>query len=130
MSERLRRAIGNSSPTELAPAKNIGDQLRELAEPCDRSEKIHSIIERAARRCDIPKWRVFNLWYGKASRISDEERVQVASALEKKRREDAKRELHDLKLRIAALESRMRQADPDFFSVDLDGLGEAMRRPG
>jgi hypothetical protein len=106
---------------------NLAVSLRELAEPIGRDEKIHNIIARAARLSGIKKWRAFNIWYGKAANIRAEEIERVASALEKKRREAARNELHELRTRLARLESLLVQSDPDFHRPTIAAVRSARR---
>lgn len=73
MSTRSPDPIGSS-------AKNIGSDLRELAEPATRDEKVRSIIDRAARRAGLSYWRAYNIWFGKARRIEPEEREAIKAA--------------------------------------------------
>lgn len=108
-------------------AKNVGSQLRELAEPVERGEKIEVVIDRAAGLAGLDYWRAFNIWYGKARRVEQHETDAVAAALQKKNRQDVRHELHELTTRIALLESRLRQTDPDFYEPDIDRLGAAVR---
>lgn len=89
-------------------------QLRELAEPWAGGEKIKVVIGRAARACGLSYWRAFDIWYGKARRIEQFERDAIAEALDKKTREAARNEFHELRTRLARLESLLVQTDPDF----------------
>ena len=80
----------------------------------ERGEKIRPIIERAAHRAGLSYWRAFNIWFGKARRIDEAERVRIAEALEHKRKEATRNELHELRLRIVRLEAILARTDPDF----------------
>lgn len=95
-------------------ANSVGSHLRELAEPTQRGEKIQQIIERAAHRAGLSYWRAYNIWFGKARRIEDVERARIADALEKKRKEATRNELHELRLRILRLEAILARTDSDF----------------
>ena len=112
------------------PIKDLADDLRRLAAPIVRSEKMSAAIERAARLAGLPAWRVFNIWYGKAKRVEEAERAAVKAALDKKIREAARNEFHELKTRLAILESRLNQIDPDFHRPAIDAAREQMRRLG
>src|SRR5262245_53328414 len=92
----------------------IAQSLRELAEPWPSGSKVKSAIDRAAQAAGLTYWRAFDIWYGKARQIRDFEIEAVATALEKKQREAARNEFHELKTRLAILESRLNQIDPDF----------------
>jgi hypothetical protein len=96
--------------------------LRELAAPIPRDEKIMVAIERAARRAGMPIWRTFNIWYGKATTLRPEEYAAVAAALAEKKRLETRNEFHDLKTRLAILESRLTQIDPDFHREEIDQI--------
>jgi hypothetical protein len=72
------------------------------------------MIDRAARRAGLSYWRAFDIWYGKARRIEQAERASIAEALEHKRKEATRNELHELRLRLARLEAILAGKDPDF----------------
>lgn len=121
MAEHSPQSVG--SDTRTLP-KSLGAASSALQELSDRKigEPVKTAIDRAAKRAGLPYWRAFDLWYGKARRLEIFEADQLADALDKKRREDARNELRNLKLRIAALESRMAQTDADFHRADIDAL--------
>lgn len=96
--------------------------LRELSEPWPSGGRVKAAIDRAARRAGLSYWRAFDIWYGKARRIEDFERVQIAEAVETKRKEAARNELHELKTRLARLESLLVQTDPDFHGESVAAL--------
>lgn len=110
--------------------RGLADDLRELAAPIERSEKMSEAVRRAARMAGLAPWRIFNIWYGKARRVDEAERQAIAVALDKKRREAARNEFHELKTRLAVLESRLAQIDPDFHRPTIDQTREQMRRLG
>jgi hypothetical protein len=87
--------------------------LRELAEPSVRGDRVKAAIERAARLTGLSYWRAFDIWYGKARRIEEAERARIAEAVEQKRRAAARHELHELRTRIAKLETLFAQAGAD-----------------
>lgn len=97
----------------------ISAALRELSEPWEMGDKIKSAIDRAARRAGLNFWRASDLWYGKAHRAEQFEIDAVATALEKKRKEAARNELHELRARLARFESLLAQSDPDFFRPEI-----------
>lgn len=107
MSAALPGSIGSA-------ANSVGSFLRELAEPMERGEKIRPIIERAARRAGLSYWRTYNIWYRKAGRVSEAERARIAEALEHKRKEATRNELHELRLRLVRLEAILARTDTDF----------------
>lgn len=102
---------------------DVSTDLRELSQPWEMGDKIKAAIERAARRAGLPYWRTFDIWYGKARRIEDFERAQITQALRKKRREAARNELHELRVRLARLESLLARDDQGF-----DRAGPALDR--
>jgi hypothetical protein len=121
------RAASNSalgSATRTLP-KSLGDAsagLRELAEPWPSGSYAKQAVDRAAKRAGLKYWRAFDLWYRKARRVEDYELEAIASAIDKKRREAARNELHNLKTRIALLEARLAQADSEFHRETTDSF--------
>jgi hypothetical protein len=97
---------GVGSDTRTFPI-SLGDAQVALKELAARQpgDAVKRAIENAAKRAGLSYWRAFDLWYGKARRIEDFERVQIATAIARKREQDARAELHDLRLRLTRLES-------------------------
>jgi hypothetical protein len=106
------------------------DNLKQLAEPFTRGDKIKSMIDRAARRAGLSYWRAFDLWYAKARRIEPYETAAIESALDSKRKEEARNEFHELKIRLARLESRLVQTDAEFHRETISALRNAVRGRG
>jgi hypothetical protein len=102
--------------------------LRELAKPWAGGERIKAVIDRAARRAGLSYWRAFDIWYRKARRVEDFECDAIADAVAKKREEEARNELHELRMRITRLEARMAATDPDFFRPEIDASRYLVRR--
>lgn len=120
-----------SSPNQLGEEiPKVSEMLREIAAPIEPGEKIHPIIERVARRCGIAKWRMFDIWYGKARFVTDEEIEQIATATEVKRREAVRNEARELRLRIERMEARLAQTDADFHRENISALRLALRGRG
>jgi hypothetical protein len=88
--------------------------LRDLAEPWPPGDRTKAAIARAAKRAGLSYWRAFDIWYGKARRVEDAEQARIAEALDQRRREAARHELHELRIRIERLEALMARTDPDF----------------
>lgn len=109
---------------------DYADNLRKLAEPSMRGDRVKVAIERAARLSGLSYWRTFDLWYRKARRVEDFEIAAISEALRRKTRLDTRNELSQLRLRIEALEARYAKCDQDFHEPDIDGLGEILRSPG
>lgn len=107
---------------------DIAASLRDLAgEPL---RPVEAAIVRAARAAGLDYWRTFDLWYRKARRVEDYERDAVAAALDKKRREAARNEFHELKTRLAILESRLARVDEDFHREDTAQIRQQIRGLG
>lgn len=97
--------------------------LQELAEPRPVGDTVQSAIVRAARVTGIPYPRTFNIWYRRARRIDAHEAEQINEALRLKREKAVANEYHDLKARLAKLESRLLvQGNPN---VDREIAGPA-----
>jgi hypothetical protein len=114
--------VGSSENRDLAA------ELRHLASPIERGEKVPVAIDRARKAASLPYWRCWNIWYGKARHIAPEEYAAVAAALEKKRRDDNRAELQQLWTRLVRLESALAQTDPDFHRPSIDALRNARRQ--
>lgn len=85
------------------------DALKELAEPRPSGDLIKRAIERAARLVGLEYWRTFDIWYGKARCIDAHEALKIEQALQNKREEEARNEIHDLRTRLLKMESRLAQ---------------------
>jgi hypothetical protein len=127
----MRRGWSSDVGSEMGTLPNsLGEHLRELAEPYPPGDRIKAAIDRAARRIGLTYWRTFDLWYGKARRVEPHEQLAIAEALERKRREAARNELHELQIRIARLEARLAQTDAEFHRVDIEALRRGARPRG
>ena len=112
MSNASHAGVG-STPNKLgSPA----DGLKELADR-KAGEPIKTAVDRAAHRCGLSYWRAFDIWYGKARRIEESERASIAEALVQYRRKDIRNEVHELRLRLAAIEARLAAQDTTFDSA-------------
>ena len=83
------------------------DALKELAEPRLVGDLVKAAIGRAARITGRTYTRAFDVWYGKARRIDAEEAQRIEQALQSKREEEARNEIHDLRTRLLKMESRL-----------------------
>jgi hypothetical protein len=108
--------------------KACADALRELSQPCPPGDRVKAAINRAARICSLSYWRTFNLWYRKARRIDAHEAFQISEALRLKREKEARDEYQELRVRLARLESKLVQKDPDFHRADFDPLRSRLPR--
>ncbi len=104
--------------------------LRELSEPWPSGEYVKSAIGRAAKLAKLPYWRTFDLWYRKARRIEHYEIEQIQEALRIKNERAARNDLHELKTRLAILESRLNAGDADFHRPMSDLVGQQLRPVG
>lgn len=129
MTQTSDRNVGSTlrtCPNSLG-ADEVAAALHDLADPRPRGDRIKSAIERAAKRAGLSYWRTFDLWYGKARRIEQFECDAITDALKAKRDQETRNELHDLRLRLARLETILVQTDPDFHRPTLDALGSPLR---
>lgn len=81
--------------------------LKELAEPRPIGDSVKAAIVRVSRITGIPYPRTFNVWYERARRIDAHEAQQIEKALQSKREEEARNEIHDLRTRLLKMESRL-----------------------
>ena len=84
--------------------------LRELSLPWIAGDKVKAQIARAAKSAGLSYWRAFDIWYGKARRIPESERRRIAEAVEHKRKQAARNEMHELRLRVARIEVLLERA--------------------
>jgi len=87
--------------------------LKELAEPRPVGDTIPQAIVRACRATGIEYARAFNIWYRRARRIDAHEAQAIQAALDQKREEKARNELHDLRTRLLKIESRLAAENAD-----------------
>ena len=109
---------------------DVSASLRALSEPWERGDKIKAAIARSARAADLPYWRAFDIWYGKARRIEPEETARIEAALQRKSEEHARNELHELRTRLIRLEALLVSTDPDFHRPTINQTREALRDMG
>lgn len=104
--------------------------LRELAGAGTRGDRTKAAIQRAARIVGLNYSRAFEIWYGRARRIEQYEREKISEALDRKRREHARNEFHELQTRLARLEARLSRTDEDFHRETIDSVREQARGLG
>lgn len=128
--------MSTACPPTIGSAPNFVGSLHELADWTIDSRNVKGAIERAARRIGLSYWRTFDIWYGKARRIEPAERAAIATALDRKRQEAARNELHELRVRLARLEALLAQTDESFHRPEIDAaramggtLGHGPARP-
>ena len=129
MSIHCESNVGSATRT-CPKVLGASSALKELAEPFTRGDKIKAMIARAARRAGLSYWRAFDLWYAKARRVEPYETAAIESALDSKRKEEARNEFRELKVRLARLESRLVQTDEDFHRVDIHALRGGLPKRG
>lgn len=122
-------AVEHGTLGDVPNRLGAADALKELADHKPGVGYTKQAIDRAARRAGLSYWRTFDLWYGKA-RAKPDECDAIAEALDRKRREAARNELHDLQIRIARLEARLAASDPDFHRPSIDGLRQSFGLDG
>ena len=86
---------------------NFSEALKELSQPWAEGDKLKRKVERAARAAGLHYWRAWDIWYGKARRIDAHEAAQINEALRLKREKAVANEYHDLRARLAKLESTL-----------------------
>lgn len=116
--------------------KNIKDEIRLVAEPVNRGEKIHDAIARAARRVKVAGLngdleslsfsRAYEIWYGRA-RVEPREDQAIRQEADKRRREIVRDQIHSFKTSLALMEARLASVDADFHSETIDALCELSR---
>jgi hypothetical protein len=126
MTGTMQGTVG-SSPKALG---RVSEALKFLADHKPGVGYTKQAIERAAKRAGLSYWRAFDLWYCKARRVEQFEIDAIADAVEQKRREAERNEIHDLKRRLAMVESRLVQTDQDFHREDIAAFGFALSTPG
>ena len=114
------------SPSLLPDGSNpVGTamyMLKEIGGP----GPIKSAIFRAAKLTGLPYGRVWNVWYGKARRIEDHEFQKITTAWGSAD-ERARRDLIELKSKIARLEARLAMADARIRSPHIAFYRGALR---
>ena len=109
---------------------SCAEALRELSQPWPPGDRVKTAISRAASLAGLAYWRAFDIWYDKAHRVDEIERDAIADALEKKRDEAARNEFHELKLRLARLESLFAQTDSKTHRPRIDLVSRPVRCGG
>lgn len=127
MSFLFAGAVG-SSPNFVGKDE-MAAALRELSQPSPEGDRVKQAISRAAKLCGLDYWRAFDIYYRKARRIDAHEAAQIHEALRIKREKAVANEYHDLKTRLAKLESALLvQANPNVHRETSDQAGFGVRR--
>jgi hypothetical protein len=111
----------------VSELSSVRAALHELAEPRPVGDFVKQAIARAARLAGLSYTRCFDLWYGKARRIEEDEQERIAEAVMKKRSVEAKNEIHALRLTIERHEILIRRALQD---IDRIGLAHDRAKSG
>jgi hypothetical protein len=125
--------LGSALPNDEGFPKDIGTPLEKAAESLKylagtiQAGETKDAITRAAKLAGLGYWRAFDLWYGKARRVEQFELDQIGDAVARKGREDDRRELHELQIRLVRLEARLAAGDASFHRPFLDGMGQASK---
>ena len=104
------------------------DALKELAEPRPVGDLVKAAIGRAARITGLTYTRAFDVWYGKARRIDADEAGRIEQALQHKREEEARNEIHDLRTRLLKMESRLAAEAANSGRTGLGLVRQRLRR--
>lgn len=116
-----------SSPNFVG--SEFSDALKELSKPAPDDDRVKRAIDRAARACGLDYWRAWDIWYRKARRIDAHEAAKINEALRIKREKAVANEYHDLKTRLAKLESALLiQANPNVHREVSSPAGFGLRR--
>jgi hypothetical protein len=103
------------------------DALRELSEPRPGGDLVKRAIERAARITGLTYTRTWDIWYGKARRIDADEAERISAALQLKREDEARNEIHDLRTRLLKMESRLAAEAANRDRPVLGGVRQRLR---
>lgn len=103
--------------------------LEYLVELADRKpgESVKTAINNASKRAGLSYSRTFDIWYRKARRIEQFEQDIIAEAVTKFRRDLARNEFHELRTRMARLESLLAQSDPDFHRETIEQVRSQLK---
>ncbi len=102
--------------------------LKELAGPRLAGDPIKVVIDRLSRQTGLGYSRTYEIWYGRVPRLDQSEKIQIADALEKKRRLVARNELAELRARLSRLEAMLSRTDPDFHCEAIAALRDSSVR--
>ena len=106
----------------LVEAQNL---VRKVAEPVPAGDSVKAAIGRASRRLRWNFNRTKSLWYADPrTKVSGDELNELRNAA----KQTAGAAGDDLMARLAFIEERLRQIDPDFFGPEIDTLGRVAGR--
>lgn len=129
----MRQSVGaeawehNENPPNFVGS--LETALEYLVELADRKpgESVKTAINNASKRAGLSYSRTFDIWYRKARRIEQFEQDIIAEAVTKFRRDLARNEFHELRTRMARLESLLAQSDPDFHRETIEQVRSQLK---
>lgn len=74
-------ATGECEPRSDFCYPELMAALRRISEPNKIGTKTSEAIDRTAERVGLPRWRIFDIWYGKARRVEVAEALAIQRAL-------------------------------------------------
>ena len=125
MSEFPLKSSENERVVFMSAVAEAASLLRTIAEPRTADDSVNALIVRAARRVGFGFERAKSLWYGEARRVDAEEMDTlraVAAARAARQEAEAIHDRQRLVERIAVIEARLAQIDPDFHGEDVAAL--------
>ncbi len=129
----MRQSVGavawesdENTPNFVGSVEKASEFLRELAGPVKAGETKRA-IDRAGKLAGLSFTRASDLWYRKARRVEEFEQESIAAALVKNRRVVARKEFHELRTRMARLETLLAQSDPEFHQGTIEQVREQLR---
>lgn len=112
-----------SEGSEMSSAAEASTLLRVVAGPREASDKIKSLIRRAARRLHWSPSRTKDVWYQDARRIDATEMDQLRDVA-------VQVEIETTKQRLLAMRNGLAATDPQFHRETIDALERALRGMG
>lgn len=125
MSEKQLDRSENERVVFMSAVAEAASLLRTIAEPRAADDSVKALIVRAARRVGFGFERAKSLWYGEARRVDAEEMDTlraVAAARAARQEAEAIHDRQRLVERIAVIEARLAQIDPDFHGETVAAL--------
>lgn len=118
---------GNENPPNFVGS--LETALECLVELANRQpgESVKTAINNASKRAGLSYSRTFDIWYRKARRIEQFEQDIIAEAVTKFRRDLARNEFHELRTRMARLESLLAQSDPEFHHATIEQVRSQLK---
>jgi hypothetical protein len=115
-------ALGVDGSDELKQAEQ---SLKALGKKLVPLGNVRERIEQSARAVGISQTRAFDLWYGKARRVTAEEVAHIKAALRKTIKRGIQNDIAEIRAQLAVVEARMDAIDADFYEPAVDVLRQA-----